>query len=154
MKFFRKRWMGAVLSALAIDACASSHGMRLGAINRPPQLAGEWIDVRHTTPGDTSLWVLRVDGYDGAAHVVGTSRSERRYGSWYFDGDLRAGSDRAICFAKRLGRDGATCLPFDLDTIMADGASHRRLTVRGYRGQHFTGDRQLIERERVTARSP
>ena len=149
MRLFVRRATSALVAAVLLDACASTPGMRLGAINRPSQLAGEWIDVRHTVAGDTSLWVLRSDGYDGAARVVGSSRNEQRYGSWYFDGDLRAGSDRAICFAKRLGRDGATCLSFDLDTISVDEAAHRRLTVHGYRGQHFTGDRQLIERERL-----
>lgn len=135
---------------LTANACAAMHRMHIGVLDRPPVLAGEWVDLRHTTPADTALWVLRPDGYDGAAHLIGDAsgvrRTEERYGSWYLDGDLADSTHRAICFSKRIGRDGATCIRFSLDSISDNGAVRRRLTVHGYRGRHFTGDRQLIER--------
>jgi hypothetical protein len=113
---------------------------------RPSQLVGEWIDVRHTSLGDTALWVLRDNGYDGSAHIVARTRSERRYGSWYFTGTLGDTSNRALCFAKRLGRDGPTCLAFAIDTATVGGLERRRLTIRGYQGEHYTGNRILLER--------
>jgi len=142
---------------LTANGCAVMHRLNVGVLPRPTVLAAEWIDLRHTTPGDTMLWVLRDDGYDGAARLVadpaaGERRSETRYGSWYFDGDLADSTHRAICFSKRIGRNGATCLAFSLDTVSADGAARRRLIVRGYRGQHYTGDRELIER--ISSSSP
>ena len=121
---------------------------------RPTEIVGEWIDLRHTTTGDTALWVLRENGYDGSAHIVATAgangtttaRSEKRYGSWYFTGPLSDSSHRALCFAKRLGRDGPTCLAFVIDTTAVDGLERRRLIIRGYQGEHYTGDRMLLER--------
>lgn len=148
-------------SACLVFACASlcaelacaGHIPLGGQFQRPPQLVGEWIDVRHTTPGDTALWVLRDNGYDGSARIVATTasdgsprveRTEHRYGSWYFRGALDDSSHRSLCFAKRLGRDGPTCLAFAIDT--ANGP--RRLVIRGYQGEHHTGDRTLLERQR------
>ncbi|HEX8942172.1 MAG TPA: hypothetical protein VF785_03480 [Gemmatimonadaceae bacterium] len=140
-----------VLVALAA-ACTPLH---IGpSLARPPALVGEWIDLSHTTPGDTALWVLRADGYDGSAHIVRLrdsagvatfARSQKRYASWYLAGAITDSSKRAICFARRLGRDGATCLSFSLDTLTA-AEGVRRLTIHGYRGQHRTADRELIER--------
>lgn len=145
--------MRALLAVLLVGTkgCAAMHRLNLGVLPRPEVLTGEWIDLRHTTPGDTSLWVLRGDGYDGAARLVTDSstterRSETRYGSWYLDGNLADSSGRAICFSKRIGRNGATCLSFSLDTLNDNGIARRRLIVHGYRGQHYTGDRELLER--------
>ena len=141
----RVRTLLAALIA-ASSGCAVMHRMNIGVLPRPVALAGEWIDLRHTAPRDTALWVLREDGYDGAAHLAGHERSEERYGSWYLDGDLADSTHRAICFSKRIGRNGATCVSFSLDTVRENGSSRRRLIVHGYRGQHYTGDRVLIER--------
>jgi hypothetical protein len=122
--------------------------------DRPTQLVGEWVDVRHTSPGDTALWVLRDNGYDGSAHILATTnangvtradRSEHRYGTWYFNGPFADTANRALCFAKRVGRNGPTCLAFVLDTAKLNGLALRRLTIRGYQGEHFTGDRTLLE---------
>ena len=145
--------LGAALS-LVTAGCAAH--MPLGShFDRPSQLVGEWIDLRHTTAGDTALWVLRENGYDGSARIVATVRTngattaeriERRYGSWYFTGPFSDPSRRALCFVKRLGRDGPTCLAFIMDTTTLDGSERRRLTIRGYQGEHYTGDRTLIER--------
>lgn len=141
-------------AALAAGACAGHVPFATG-LDRPPALAGEWIDLRHTTPGDTALWVLGTNGYDGSARLIadvvqGTAvtRTQRRYGSWYLSGTLADTSGRAICFARRIGRDGATCVAFTLDTIWAAGSLRRHLVVHGYEGQHHTGDRELLERAR------
>lgn len=136
-----------IAAALALSTSCAGR-LHLNDMSRPEALAGEWIDTRHATPADTSLWVLRTDGYDGSAHLIhhgsDHDRKESRYGAWYLHGSLTANSDRSICFAKRLGRDAATCLPFTLDTIELPDGPWRRLTVRGYQGQHTTGDRILI----------
>lgn len=143
----------ALLAALLVASkgCTAMHRMHLGVLERPDALTGEWVDVRHTAPGDTSLWVLRANGYDGAARLVVDAsgverRSEERYGSWYVRGDVADSMSRAICFAKRIGRDGATCISFSIDTVSAEGRQRRRLIVHSYRGQHYTGDRELLER--------
>ncbi len=146
------RALAAIPCLAAATGCAALH-LGISSLNHPPELVGEWVDLRHTTPADTSLWVLRADGYDGTAHLLATShedapsRTEKRYGAWYFDGSLADSSKRAICFGKRLGRAGATCLPFSMDTVRDGGVEHRRLTVFGYRGEHTTGARLLIERD-------
>ena len=136
-------------------ACGSIHGVQLGATNRPPQVSGEWIDVRHATPNDTSLWILRSDGYDGTAHLVKkvtetgviAERQQTRFATWYMRGTLSDSASREICFARRPGRDGMTCLRFSLDTIMTPDGARRRMIVKDYQGQHTRGDRVLIARE-------
>ena len=140
-------------TALCAVACASPIRL-VPQLQRPPVLVGEWIDLRHTSAGDTALWVLGASGYDGAARLVAdgvggerVTRTEHRYGSWYFSGTLADTSGRAICFARRIGRDGATCVSFSLDTISAAGSSRRRLIVHGYQGEHSTSDRLLLERK-------
>ena len=142
------------LGCASLLAACAGHVALGGRLQRPPQLVGEWIDVRHTTLSDTALWVLRDNGYDGSARIVVTtdpdgattvSRTERRFGSWYFSGSLSDTAQRALCFARRLGRDGPSCLAFALDTTTVDHNQRRRLTIRGYQGEHHTGDRVLIE---------
>lgn len=134
---------------VAASGCARLH---LNGLPRDAALAGEWIDVRHATADDTSLWVLRADGYDGTAHIIreadgSETRRDTRYARWYVAGASSDPANRAICFAKRLGRDGATCLGYSLDTVPSARGPVRRLTVRGYEGQHTTADRVLIERK-------
>lgn len=150
------RLAAAGLSAVAFLTLSACGPLRLvPSLNRPAPLAGEWVDLAHTTLADTALWVLRDDGYDGSAHVLvssdatGRTRARRvqtRYGSWYLDGELADDTRRAICFARRIGRDGATCVHFSLDTIQTPAGARRRLVVRGYRGGRRTADRELIER--------
>jgi hypothetical protein len=152
-----RRWIGAILAVAS--GCAT---LRVGpfALGRPASLVGEWIDVARTTTGDTALWVLRGDGYDGSARLLvdtdarGTvtlRRSQTRDASWYLDGELADSTRRAICFARRIGRDGATCLTFSLDTIQTAAGPRRHLVVHGYRGEHRTGDRELLERRETTS---
>jgi hypothetical protein len=135
-------------------ACASVGRPHLAMTNRPPAVAGEWIDVRHATPDDTSLWILRGDGYDGTAHLIRrvtetgvvTERHQTKYATWYLRGDV-ADSTHQICFARRLGRDGLTCWRFSLDTIETANGVRRRMVVKDYQGQHTRGDRILLARE-------
>jgi hypothetical protein len=116
-------------------------------------LAGEWVDLHKTTAADTSIWVLRSDGYDGIIHVRVTStggtaqveRSEARYGSWYLDGSMADSTGHALCFSRRLGRFGSTCIAFSLET-WPESAGVRHLLLRGYHGEHSTGDRELVAR--------
>jgi hypothetical protein len=148
--------LAALLGASVLIATGCSGRIPfIAPFQRPAQLVGEWVDVRHTTPTDTALWVLRESGYDGSAHLLVTSdsagithvhRTEKRYGSWYFNGNLADTNRRAICFARRVGRDGATCLAFSEDSVQEGASSRRRLTIRGYQGQHTTSDRVLLER--------
>ncbi len=134
--------------------CSALH-LGLGAMPHPPDFVGEWIDLRHTTEADTSLWVLRANGYDGWAHLfleakrggpLTARRTETRWGSWYFKGNLADSLHRALCYARRIGRDGASCVVFSLDTIPGPRGPRRRMIVHGYRGTHWTGDRVLIFR--------
>jgi hypothetical protein len=149
----RSRRVAAAL-LLATTACAVHMPPLVPHFDRPSQIVGEWIDVRHTSTADTALWVLRDSGYDGSAHIVTTTnangvvhsdRNERRYGTWYFSGAFADTANRAVCFAKRVGRDGPTCLAFSIDTTTVDGLERRRLIIRGYQGEHYTGDRLLVE---------
>ena len=148
------RWLGSMMLTAAAS-CATLHGGLAGGTSRPPEVSGEWIDVRHAAPNDTSLWVLRADGYDGTAHLVQTQtsagltpvRHQTRYATWYLRGTLADSANRMICFARRLGRDGLTCLRFSLDTIATSAGPRRRMVVSGYPGEHTTGDRVLIARD-------
>ena len=151
-----RRAIACVGGSIALAACAATHLVPFGGYARPIQLTGEWIDVRHSSLADTSLWVLRADGYDGTAHLVAKSnatgtvktlRTEHRYAWWYFDGALSDSAHRAICFSKRPGRDGPTCMPFLLDTVDDGHGARRHLVVRGYHGEHTAGDRELVERK-------
>ncbi len=154
MRSKRPYRMWCAVVAAMVGGCATVHpGIGL---SRPQALAGEWIDLSHTTAADTALWVLRGDGYDGSAHIltshdhsdgVSRQRIERRYGSWYLRSSMSDSVGRAICFARRLGRDGATCIPFSLDSVRTPAGMRLRLIVHGYQGEHRTGDRELVERK-------
>src|SRR5262249_32525714 len=54
---------------LLLAACAV-HVPHVMQFDRPSQFVGQWIDLRHTSPGDTALWVLRDNGYDGSEHIA------------------------------------------------------------------------------------
>ena len=112
-----------------------------------------WIDVAKTTPTDTLAWLLEPNGADRTLQVrqlrddAGEVRREelrRSYGAWYMSGELRDTTGRALCF-KPHARFGPTCFGFRLDTLTA-APVRRRLTIIGYRGNHSTADRVLIER--------
>jgi hypothetical protein len=155
----RDRTRGLAILTLGVCGCAT---LRIGrSLDRPSVLAGEWIDRSQTTAMDTALWLLRSDGYEGVAHVLvehdaagnpTVRRTQTRSGSWYFDGNLADSSHRAICFARRIGRDGATCLSFSIDTSLTSRGLPRRLVVYGYPGEDRTGSRELIARSPESAR--
>jgi hypothetical protein len=152
--FWHKRRAALVVAVALLSSCV--HHLGLAAMSHPTELVGDWIDLRHTSAADTSLWVLRANGYDGNAHLLAKSsdgsdaphRTEQKFGSWYFEGTLTNAASRSICIAKRLGRDGAHCMAFRLDTIDGGAGPRRRLVILGYHGQHHVGDEELIERPR------
>ena len=146
-----------VLAAMVMSACVAGRNP-LAAWQRPSEISREWVDVEKATPDDTTLWVLGPDGYDGVAHLklssdaVGgahQSRTEVRYGSWYLDGTMGDSTHQAICFSRRIGRFGATCTAFVLDTIMSGSVATPRLILHAYRGVHHTRDRLLLARSVV-----
>ena len=141
-----------VTTAVVMTACGAGHN-HLGSWQRPPDISREWVDVEKSTADDTTLWVLRPDGYDGVAHlqrssdasgVARQSRQEVRYGSWYLDGTLGDSAHQAICFSRRIGRFGASCTAFVLDTIVTVSGPTPRLVLKAYRGMHHTRDRVLL----------
>ncbi|MDQ2668195.1 MAG: hypothetical protein M3Z05_19670 [Gemmatimonadota bacterium] len=143
-----------VIAAVALNACVAGHNP-LAAWQRPSEISREWVDVEKSTPDDTTLWVLGPDGYDGVAHlqrepdatgVPRQSRKEKRYGSWYLDGTMGDSTHQAICFSRRIGRFGATCTAFVLDTIMNGSVATPRLLLHAYRGSQHTRDRLLLAR--------
>ena len=144
------------VSLVAASGCASWHAFGRGYV-RPPQLVGEWIDVAKTSRADTSIWVLRADGYDGNAHIrittdaTGTPKvawSQTRYGTWHFEGILGDTTHEAICFSPRPGRFGTTCVPFTMDSIAEGSTIVPRILLRNYQGQHHTSDRLMVARGR------
>ena len=151
------RYIGAratLLGALMVSACVAGHNP-LASWKRPPEISREWVDVEKSSPEDTTLWVLAPDGYDGVAHLVPSvdssgvrrqSRRETRYGSWYLGGTMGDSTQQAICFSRRIGRFGATCTNFVLDTVMRESVPTPRLLLRAYRGSHHTRDRLLLAR--------
>ncbi len=110
-------------------------------------VTGQWIDLGHTAPGDTSVWVLAPGGRDDALKVSlgrdgvlkGTTT---RYGRWF----VRPSPHPELCFTRRPGREAPSCSSFRVDTVVVGGQPRRRLWVGQYRGSHRTGDRELWER--------
>lgn len=146
-------WRAAVLVTLATLGCHAPGWFAAEARNQPMQLAGEWVDSSHTTPGDTAFWVLEPSGEGLSRHFLhadgGASArrvTEQHYGHWYVQGPLTDRASRRICFTNRPGRSAPTCLAFDLDTSVTDAAPRRRLLVHAYPGHHHTGDRVLLAR--------
>ena len=143
-----------VTSVAVMTACVAGHNP-LASWQRPSDISREWVDVEKSTPDDTTLWVLGPDGYDGVAHlqrstdssgVARQSRQETRYGSWYLGGTMGDTTQQAICFSRRIGRFGATCTAFVMDTVMSGSVPTPRLLLRAYRGLHHTRDRLLVAR--------
>ena len=142
-----------LLAVLIVSAACASSGGLFSAGPRPSELAGIWIDKVKTTPTDTLAWVLDPDGADRTlevrykrdeAGVLSREEVKRSYGVWYIEGRMQDTASRALCI-KPHARFGATCYPFRLDTL-ATSPFRRRLTVRGYRGNHSVSDRVLVER--------
>ncbi len=138
----------------AVTACTPAmREMR----QHPVPLAGDWVDLAHATPSDTSVWRLRADGADLTVHVLArpaagaasgaasTAAQTRasRHGIWFLRGALADTAARALCFNSRPGRNPTSCVRFALDTL-PDGT--RRLVLRNYRGTHAAATRTLVER--------
>ena len=111
------------LIALALNTgCANL--FQLGP--RPAALAGECLDSSSTTADDTVPRSLSPSGSDHSVHLrvaPATPSAETihrravRNGSWYVSGNVLDTVRRALCVSRRPGRDGATCVLFDLDTV-------------------------------------
>ena len=154
----------AVAIVVSSAACASGGAGNEGVasttslVSPTSAVAGEWVDVRKTTSSDSTVWLLSTDGDDAllTVHVGadGSRREERQhYGRWN-EGrtvDSSGANVRALCFVRRPGRDAPSCDAIVVDVVRVNGAELRRLTVRGYVGQHHTGDRVLVERPRASA---
>lgn len=133
-------------AALAIPSACLPAARELAQHPRP--LAGDWIDPKHTTAADTSVWRLAPSGADLTVHVrptVAGAPATRiaRHGIWFLRGTLGDSVGRALCFNRRPGRNPSWCVPFALDTL---GDGRLRLTIRSYRGTHDTTTRVLEER--------
>ena len=122
----------------------------------PDAVAGEWIDLRHTTAADTAVWVLAPSGDDATLRIVvdpvkGRVEVRKHYGRWWVDGALADSAGRRLCFVHRPGRQGGACIAFTVDTVDAP-VPRTRLTLHGYRGEHHTGDRVLLARHALSKR--
>jgi hypothetical protein len=147
-----------VVAALALLLAGCQATRHLGAEFRqhPAVLVGEWVDVAKSSVTDTALWVLAADGDDRSQHLRAPDSTKtgapfvaseaRHHGYWYLQGDLADTSGRALCFTKRPGRSAPGCVGFVLDSASTPGGVRPRLLVRGYQGQHHTGDRVLLKR--------
>jgi hypothetical protein len=142
------------LALLGVGACSIGGTHLFSTAPRPAELAGLWVDSVKTTPVDSSLWVLAPDGADRTLRIRviraadGTShidRHETNYGSWYLSGSLADTAHRALCFQQR-ARNGASCVRFQLDTVVSGARPRRRLIILGYQGNHHSGNRVLLER--------
>ena len=143
---------------IAVSACATACA-GLGQLGpRPDALSGQWVDIAKTTVTDSSVWILAPNGQDRLLRIrvrrdtlghVTVDRRIRSYALWYLSGDLADSAARALCVNRRPGREAGSCMRFTLDTLPPDSISavpRRRLTLRGYRGQHHVAERVLIER--------
>lgn len=142
-RFVRHTVIGAVLASAA--GCLPAV-REMG--QHPHPLAGDWVDPKHTTAADTSVWRLAPSGADMTVHVrpgAGGATSTRvsRHGIWFLRGALGDTARRALCFNRRPGRNGSSCTLFSLDTL-PDG--RLRMTLHDYRGTHETATRTLEER--------
>lgn len=145
----------AAAGVVASSACATLRPARF--IERPTELVGEWVDVDATTPADTVLWLLRDDGYVGTTHLLVKSamsgaptiaRKDTRVGQWYLHGKFGDASRQEICYSRRLGRDGATCVRFSVDTVTDGDGVRSRLSVHGLSTSPPTHTRVYLRRAR------
>jgi hypothetical protein len=142
-----------LVSIVSLVGCHSLAWVGADVRNHPLAMVGDWTDSLKATPTDTSVWRLGPSGQDESYHMVRDDTSAhfratpaRRYGYWYLQGTLGDTTSQAICFTNRPGRSAATCIAFRLDSTTAGAPSRRRLVLRGYKGQHHTADRVLLER--------
>ena len=140
------------LCVLASTACSGTLPWFRGDLaNHPPALVGEWVDVQKTTISDSSIWVLKPNGYDGGVRITRSSPSGRphieqyKYGYWYVRRD--AGRDiQELCVSRRPGREAPSCTIFRTMIDSTAMPPRRAIRLAAYAGAHHTGDRLLIER--------
>ena len=137
-------WLAVV--PFCLQACATL--ARHEAADSP--ITGEWVDVSKSTASDTLVWVLAPGGDDGLLHIsvglAGAIATRRHFGRWSLASSVSGQSDAALCFVRRPGRDAPSCVDFTIDTTRVDARPVRRLRLRGYVGEHHTGDRELLQR--------
>ena len=140
------------LGAVLLLACGGTAPGGAPAPDRyPAAISGQWIDLDHTSTGDTSIWLLEPGGHDDALRVRLTDqgvleRSTSHHGRWFVRPSRDAGAGPEICFIRRPGRDAVSCIAFRLDTLLTEGQPRRRLFLSNYRGSHRTQNRELWER--------
>ena len=149
----------AVALVLGASAC-----MRLATGSRPSPLAGQWMDVTRTTPGDTLLWSLSPDGsalldLDAssesriggrqAGHVlVGPApRAKVYHGVWYGRTDGSRASAPELCFM-RPGREAESCSRYALDTVTVDREPVVQLRLTAPSGDPTRPARTLVRQGR------
>ena len=143
---------GAVGMLLFASACSGSAPWVRGELaNHPATLVGEWVDVQKTTPSDSSLWVLRADGYDGGVRIrreYGGDQKphveRQRYGYWYVR--QQSGQAPELCINRRPSREAPSCTPFEISADSTVIPARRTIRLTAYAGAHHTGARLLVER--------
>lgn len=151
------RLIAGFTAACAIGACTARGLLRVpdGSSSFPmsTSIAGEWVDVRKSTPSDSMVWVLTADGDDQLLAIVRDAtglrhETRRHYGRWTETRrpDSLGTALRFVCFVRRPGRDASSCSRFAIETMRDGVVTIRRLTVFGYVGEHHTSDRVLLER--------
>ena len=145
--------IAAVMLTGCIGAGKTSVGRAFGTMAATSPAAGEWIDMHKSTPSDTMVWLLSPNGDDALLSVHlsadGTREEQRKHFGRWTESRVTDGSGNsvpALCFVRRPGRDAPSCDRYTLDSARIDGALVRRLTVRGYAGEHHSGDRVLLVR--------
>lgn len=157
----RRSWRVVVIVALVLGASAC---MRLATGSRPSPLAGQWIDVTRTTPGDTLLWSLsaegralldvdassvsRMGGRQAVDVLVGPApRAKAYHGVWYVRTDGPRASVLELCFM-RPGREAEACSRYSLDTLTAGSEPVVQLRLTAPSGDRTRTTRTLVRRRR------
>lgn len=141
----------ALLIFLAPLSCSGTLPWLRGDLtHHPTALVGEWVDVAKSSPRDSSLWVLKPNGYDGGIHItrdsIGDSAphtARRKYGYWYVRGH---GALQEFCVNQRPGRDAPSCTRFTIETDSSVVPPRRIIRLSAYAGEHHTSQRVLVDR--------
>lgn len=132
--------------ALSLAACASMPRVFTPG-PAPTMLVGEW--TAGSTAADTTVWRLGPDGTTETRVISSRTRSSAltRIGRWYVTGDVDDAAARKLCFVQRAGRDGASCMHFQFDTLTANGIARRRLILApNWKSDSDTRHIALVER--------
>lgn len=135
----------------AVSCSATVPWSRSALANHPSAVVGEWVDVQKTSPGDSSIWVLEADGYDGGMRIRRDADNERprierqRYGYWYVREDSRHAPE--LCINRRPAREAPSCTKFTTSIDSTAAPARRVIRLTAYAGAHHTGERMLVERK-------